>query len=141
MINGFIVENIFRIEIRIDWSWLLILALVIWSLGSMFGSVHPDWASEVRWSIALASAFLFFVSVLAHELAHSLVARARGIPVENITLFIFGGVANIQKEPDSPIGELLIAAVGPVTSVILGVIFLALGLGSSTANNIPLTAS
>lgn len=139
--NGFSVGKIFGIEVRIDWSWLLILALVTWSLGSMFSSVHPGWPPEVRWGVAFVSAFLFFASVLAHELSHSLVAQARGIPVQNITLFIFGGVANIQKEPDSPTGELLIAIVGPITSFLLGFGFLVLGLGSATGDNVPLTAS
>ena len=139
--NGFSIGKLFGIEIRIDWSWLLIMALVTWSLGSMFTSVHPNWSLEVRWGIAVTSALLFFASVLAHELAHAVVARARDIPVENITLFIFGGVANIQKEPDSPKGELLIAIVGPVTSFVLGIIFLALGLGSVSLGNLTPTPS
>ena len=139
--NGFSLGRIFGIEIRIDWSWILILALVTWSLGSMFTATHPEWPPEVQWGLALISAFLFFASVLAHELAHSVLARARGIPVKNITLFVFGGVSNIQKEPDSPMSELLIAIVGPLTSFILGFVFLALGLGSDTVGGLPLTAS
>lgn len=139
--NGIGLGRIFGIEIRIDWSWVLILALVTWSLGSMFTAMHPGWTPEVRWGLAFLSAFLFFASVLAHELAHSVVAKARGIPVKNITLFVFGGVSNIQKEPDSPMSELLITIVGPLTSFILGFLFLVLGLGSAAIGTLPLTAS
>ena len=139
--NGFRLGKFFGIDLRIDWSWLLIFALVSWSLNSMFRELHPEWTASAQWSLALVGALLFFISVLAHELAHSVVARARGIPVKNITLFLFGGVSNIQKEPTSPISELVIAIVGPLTSFLLGGIFLALGLGSVALSNISLPTS
>jgi len=92
----------------------------------------------MQWGLALAAALLFFASILAHELAHAVVARTIGIPVRNITLFLFGGISNIQKEPKSPSGELAITIVGPLTSFILGGIFLALGVGSVAINNVAL---
>jgi Zn-dependent protease/predicted transcriptional regulator len=133
--KGFRIGKIFGIDIHIDWSWLLIFGLVSWSLASTFGQMHTEWTTQTQWGIALLAASLFFISVLAHELAHSLVAKARGVSVRNITLFMFGGVSNIQREPSSPISELLITIVGPLTSFLLGFIFLVLGTGSIALNN------
>jgi Zn-dependent protease len=133
--KGFRIGKIFGIEIHIDWSWLLIFGLVSWSLASSFGQTHTEWSTQTQWGIALLAATLFFISVLAHELAHSLVAKARGVSVRNITLFMFGGVSNIQKEPSSPLNELLITIVGPLTSFFLGFVFLVLGTGSIALNN------
>ena len=101
--------------------------------------MHSEWTTQTQWGIALLAALLFFISVLAHELAHSMVARARGVPVRNITLFMFGGVSNIQKDPSSPIGELLVTIVGPLTSFLLGFVFLVLGTGSVALSNIGVT--
>jgi Zn-dependent protease/predicted transcriptional regulator len=86
--------------------------------------------------MAMLAAFLFFASVLAHELAHSLAALARGVPVQNITLFLFGGVSNIQKEPATPPEELVITIVGPLTSLFLGALFLVIGAGGHAGNEI-----
>lgn len=133
--RGFRIGKIFGVDIHIDWSWLLIFGLVSWSLASSFGQMHTEWSTQTQWGIALLAAILFFVSVLAHELAHSLVAKARGVPVRNITLFMFGGISNIQREPASPIDELLVTIVGPLTSFFLGFVFLALGTGSIALNN------
>jgi Zn-dependent protease/CBS domain-containing protein len=139
--NGFRLGKFFGIDVYIDWSWLLIFALISWSLNSMFREIHPTWPVVTQWALAVTAALLFFISVMAHELAHSLVAKARKIPVKNITLFLFGGVSNIQKEPTSPMGELLIAIVGPLTSFLLGGLFLALGIGSVILNGIPIATS
>lgn len=135
MQNGFGVGRIFGIQIRIDWSWLLIFALVTWSLATLFGSMHSDWTVLMNWGLAVIAASLFFASILAHELAHALMARRMGTPVRNITLFMFGGISNIQKEPNSPLSEFLIAIVGPFTSFLLGSAFLVLGMGSIVLNN------
>jgi Zn-dependent protease/CBS domain-containing protein len=118
--KGFGIGKVFGISVRLDWSWLLIFVLTTWNLGNSFGELHPDWGSVMRWGVAVAAALLFFASVLVHELAHSLVARARGIPVRSITLFMFGGVSNIQREPHSPGTEFWMSIVGPLTSLILG---------------------
>ena len=128
MRSGFRIGRIFGIEIRVDWSWMLILLLVVWSLGTMFGGIHREWGPPLAWGMAILAAILFFVSVLAHELAHSLVATARGIPVRNITLFLFGGVSNIQREPDSAGGEFVMTIVGPLTSLVIGAVLLWIAL-------------
>ncbi len=139
--NGFRIGKIFGINIHVDWSWLLIFALVSWSLSATFGQIHSGWSLEMRWGMAMLAAILFFASVLAHELAHSLAALARGVPVNSITLFLFGGVSNIQKEPASPAEELVITIVGPLTSLFIGAVFLVIGAGGYSLNETMLTAS
>ena len=139
--NGFRIGGLFGISIRVDWSWLLIFALVSWSLSATFGQIHPAWSMGMRWGMGMLAAFLFFVSVLAHELAHSLVALARGVPVHGITLFMFGGVSNIQREPASPSEELVITIVGPLTSLFLGAAFLVVGAGGYALNDAAINAS
>jgi Zn-dependent protease/predicted transcriptional regulator len=124
MLGGFKLGRIFGITIRIDWSWLFIFLLIAWDLATVFAQVHPGWTTWLAWLIGVTAALLFFGSVLAHELAHSLVARARGVPVRSITLFLFGGVSNIQREPPSPLAEFLITIVGPITSIVLGFVFI-----------------
>jgi Zn-dependent protease/predicted transcriptional regulator len=139
--GGVRIGRLFGIDIRVDWSWLFIVALVTWNLTTIFGQSHPQWASAQRWGVGLGVALLFFASVLAHELAHSLVARAQGVPVRNITLFLFGGVSNIQQDPSSPGREFLMAFVGPLTSIALGVILLLLagaGVGPVAAVTDPI---
>src|SRR6266540_6826470 len=138
--SGFRVGKLFGIDIHVDWSWFLIFVLVSWSLSATFGQFRPGWSMEMRWGMALLAAFIFFASVLAHELAHSLAAQARGVPVRSITLFLFGGVANIQREPATPAEELFITIVGPLTSLLLGAVFLILGTGGLRSGlTIPVT--
>jgi Zn-dependent protease len=115
----------------VDWSWLLIVLLITWNLTTVFGQLHPEWGQGLRWGLSLVAALLFFSSVLAHELAHSLVARSQGIPVRNITLFLFGGVANIQREPSSPKNEFFMAIAGPVASLVLGILMLLVAAGGA----------
>lgn len=131
--GGFRIGRILGINIHIDWSWLFIFALVTWNLAAVFGSIHSDWSAGLRWSVAAGASILFFASVLAHEMAHSLMARAQNVPVRRITLHLFGGVSNIQRHPPSPRAEFLITIVGPITSVVLGFIFGWLG-GLSAGN-------
>jgi Zn-dependent protease/CBS domain-containing protein len=132
MDKGFRVGKILGININIDWSWLFIVLLVTWNLATAFSQTHPNWGPGLRWGTAMAASLLFFASVLAHELAHSLMARAQGMSVRDITLFLFGGVSNIQRHPPSPSAEFLLTIVGPITSLVLGVIFIVLS-GLSTA--------
>ncbi len=124
MRGGVRIARILSINIYIDWSWLFIFLLLTWSLAAGFGQFNPEWGAVLNWGIASLASLLFFASVLAHELAHSLVAKAQHIPVRNITLFLFGGVSNIQQPPPSPRAEFLMVIVGPLTSSILGILFL-----------------
>jgi Zn-dependent protease/CBS domain-containing protein len=127
MNSGVHIGRIFGINIQIDWSWIFIFLLVTWSLAvGLFPSWHPDWSPALSWVVALSASILFFASVLIHELAHSLVAKAKGLPVRRIILFLFGGVSNIEREPPSPKAEFIITIVGPVTSLALGAFFLML---------------
>lgn len=133
MSSGFRVCQIFGISIHIDWSWLFIFVLVTWNLTALFAYLHPDWSLTLRSLLAVIAAILFFLSVLAHELAHSLTAKAQNIAVSHITLFLFGGVSNIQRHPSSPKAEFLITIVGPATSIALGLLFILIsGIGQGT---------
>jgi len=115
--------RILGIEIFVHWSLVFIFVLVLLNLGlSLLPSWHPDWGSIVTWTTASGAALLFFASVLAHELSHSVVARTEGIRVEGITLFLFGGVSQMKDEPPTPRAEFLMAVVGPLTSLGIGVV-------------------
>lgn len=116
--------RVFGITLRIDYSWLLIFALVTWSLGAtLFPERYPEWSQWQYWTVGLATSLLFFASVIAHELAHSVVARASGVEVQSITLFVLGGVARIVDEPDDAVTEFNIAIVGPLSSLVLASLF------------------
>jgi len=116
--------SLFGISIRVDYSWFLIFLLVTWSLaGSYFPSIFPEWSLAQSIMAGLITSLLFFASVLAHELGHSVIAQRHGIPVISITLFIFGGLARITREPDNPGVEFKIAIAGTLTSIALGIFF------------------
>ncbi len=130
--KGIRLGRIFGIKISLDWSWLLIFLLVTWNLTVVFSNLHPEWGFGLNLAISLLASLLFFASVLAHELAHSLMAIAQGVPVRGITLFLFGGVASIEREPPTARAEFLITIVGPLTSIGLGLIFLMLASVGAT---------
>jgi Zn-dependent protease len=128
MRGGLKIGRIFGINIIIDWSWIFIFLLITWNLGAgLFPQIHPDWDPATSWGLAVVAALLFFASILLHELAHSVVAKQKGLRVRSIRLFLFGGVSNIEREPGSAGTEFLMAVVGPLTSLALGVLFLLLG--------------
>ena len=132
------IGRIAGIRIRVDWTWSIIFVLVTVSLAvGYFPVVLPGLSTGVYWGLGIVSSLLLFASVLAHELAHSIVATRQGLPVESITLFVFGGVSQIQDEPRTAADEFRMAIVGPGTSLVLGGIFYGIYLGllptSSTA--------
>jgi Zn-dependent protease len=114
------VGRLFGIQIRIDPSWILIAALVTYNLYARFGFRFAQLSSASRVALAVAVGILFFGSVLAHEMAHALTARRRGIEVEGITLFLFGGATHARVDSRGPKEELVVSIVGPITSLILG---------------------
>jgi Zn-dependent protease/CBS domain-containing protein len=112
------------IDIGIHYTWILIFVLLSWSLAQgFFPQLYPGWDTITYWITGVVAALLLFVSVLIHELAHSLVAQARGMTVTSITLFIFGGVSNLEEEPEKPKVELAMSIVGPLASLALAGIF------------------
>jgi len=111
------------IQVGVHYSWFLIFFLITFSLTTRFASEHPHWTTVEHYAVAIATSLLFFASILLHELAHSFVALAKGIPVRAITLFVFGGVAQIGREPDRPATEFQIAIAGPIASVLLSAAF------------------
>ncbi len=123
------IARIAGIDIEANVSWLIVLVLLTWSLAvDWFPAMVAGQPAATYWALGFIAALLLFASVLVHELAHSLVARARGLPVKSITLFIFGGVSNLEQEPQSPGVEFQMAVVGPLTSLIIGAIALVFGV-------------
>jgi Zn-dependent protease/CBS domain-containing protein len=116
--------RIFGIHVGLNWSLLVVAALIAWSLAtSLLPSASPGQTSGAYWTAGVVSAFVFLASLLAHELAHSVVAMRRGVKVEGITLWLFGGVSRFSSDTASPGAQALITFVGPLTSLVLGVLF------------------
>ncbi|MFQ5927232.1 MAG: site-2 protease family protein [Terriglobia bacterium] len=135
--RGFNLPRILGIEVRIDYSWFIIFGLLSWLLAARhYPQNFPGQWWVTYWGMGLVSALLLFASVLAHELSHAVVARHYGLPVPRITLFIFGGVAQLGHEPLAPRAELFIAGIGPITSLVLGVLFLVFAKLIHAANDI-----
>jgi len=118
------IGKLFGIQFRLHYTWFIIFVLVTASLSwQLFPTLYPGWTILTYWVIGIVTSLLFFASVLAHELAHSLVARINDIPVKSITLFIFGGMAQITREAARPGAELKMAAAGPACSLVIGGLF------------------
>lgn len=112
--------KLFGIAIHIDKSWFFIVGFVAWTLASGYFPTNYPWlTSSTCWLMGISSAVLLFICVLLHELGHSLVAKAHGIPVPRITLFIFGGMAQIESDPKQPFIEFKIAIAGPLVSALI----------------------
>jgi Zn-dependent protease/CBS domain-containing protein len=114
------------IEIGLHYSWFIIAVLIAFSLASHLHGVRPDWKPAAVWVAAVITALLFFCALLAHELAHSMLAKSRGLTVRSITLFALGGVSHIESEASDAKSEFWIAFVGPLTSLAIGFGFLVL---------------
>jgi Zn-dependent protease/CBS domain-containing protein len=116
--------RLFGFDINVHWTWFLIFFLVTWTFATgVLEEFYSDWTAGRRWTVAAAISLVFFLSILLHEISHSIVARRYGIAVSGITLFVFGGVSNLTKEPDTSRQEFLIAIVGPLTSLALALLF------------------
>lgn len=128
--GGIPIGKAFGISLRLHYSWFFIFALVTWALAAAWFPQHYEsWSLSARIGAGLITSVLFFASVLAHELMHSIVAQRQGIPVQSITLFIFGGVSQITSEPKQPKDEFRMAIVGPLSSLVLGGIFFGIYFG------------
>jgi len=122
--GGIHLGTVAGIKIGLDYSWFVIFGLVLLSMGlGYLPSELPNTSILIIWMLALLTTILFFASVLGHELAHSVLARINGLPIEGIDLFILGGIAKLQEEPHSARQEFIIAVVGPLTSFVIGALF------------------
>jgi Zn-dependent protease len=122
--SSFRLGRVFGVDVGVHWSWIFIFVLVTWSFAAgVLDEFYPQWSDAQRWVAGAFVAGIFFLSVLAHELSHAIISNRNGLPVRSITLFVFGGVANLTKEPDTAALEFRIAIVGPLTSLALGAVF------------------
>jgi Zn-dependent protease/predicted transcriptional regulator len=142
MTKGVKIGRILGVEIILDYSWFLISALIAWSFGNLFREAVPGLAlgRGGYFGMGVLAAVLFFAGLLAHEMGHALVARGKGIEVSSITLFVFGGVAHIRRDPAKPGDEFKIAIAGPVVSVVLGLLLLGVAWVASRAGADPAAA-
>lgn len=130
--------RLFGFEVKIDASWLFLAVLVTWSLAAgLFPQQYEGFPPATYWVMGVAGALGLFISIVFHELGHSLVARRFGIPIRSITLFIFGGVADMGGEPPNAKSELWMALAGPATSIVLGAVFYASSVAASAADASP----
>ena len=126
-------------EVKIDLTWLLLALLVTWTLArGVFPAYFPGLSAETYWWMGIGGTAGLLVSIVFHELCHSLVARRYGLPIKGITLFIFGGVAEMEDEPPSPKAEFLMAVAGPVASIVLALL---LAAAYTTAKQMSLPAA
>ena len=124
MRSTFTVISVAGIPVKIHWNWLITALLVTWTLArGYFPQENPSWSSALYWVTAILTAALFFVSILLHEFGHAIVAKKENVRVQSITLFVFGGVAHIENEPETPGAEFRIVLAGPLTSFALALIF------------------
>ena len=122
--GSFKVGRFLGFEINLHWSWSLIFVLVTWTFAEgVLKEFYPEWDGLQRWLIGAVVSIVFFLSILFHEVSHSIVARHYGLPVSGITLFVFGGVSGLGKEPADAKQEFWIAIVGPLTSIALAGLF------------------
>ena len=116
--------NLLGFEVNIDFSWIIIAILVAWSLSTgFFPSEYKDLSTQTYWIMGIVAALGLFVSIIVHEFSHSIVARTQGMQMKGITLFIFGGVAEMGEEPPNAKAEFLMSIVGPLSSIAIGLVF------------------
>lgn len=124
--QGWRIGRIFGINIEIHFTWLIIFGLILWVVTQEIGQASPEVSGANLWITAIITTVLFFVCLVLHELSHSLMANHLGADVSRITLFVFGGVSQLKREPDSPADEFKVAIVGPLTSLALAGVFYAI---------------
>jgi Zn-dependent protease len=135
------IGKLFGIEIGLNWSLVFVFVLVAWTLGaSVLPAEEPRQASWAYWVAGVVGSFAFYGCLLAHELSHAVVARRNGVKVAGITLWLFGGVSQLQGEPRSARAEALITAVGPLTSLAVAAVSLGLAFGTAAVNAPPLVS-
>jgi Zn-dependent protease/CBS domain-containing protein len=123
--SGIRLFRLFGVSVHLDYSWFIFFFLVTWTFGHLYFPGHyPELPVVSVWSAAVAAALLLFFSVVFHEMSHAVVANRLGFPIKRITLFIFGGVAHMKSEPESPRVEFLVAVAGPIASLFLWLFFL-----------------
>ncbi len=123
-LKGYRLFRIFGFDVKLNLTWLLLAFLITWTLAAgMFPIDYPGLAQQTYWWMGIAGAVGILFSIVFHELSHSLVARHYGLTIRGITLFIFGGMAEMEDEPVNPKAEFMMAVAGPVASIILGIIF------------------
>jgi Zn-dependent protease/CBS domain-containing protein len=128
MKSNLIIGRLFGIDIGINYSWFFLFGMITLSFWAQYSNEHPGWPSYAPIIAALATSAMFFLSLLAHEMSHSLLALAKGLPVHSITLFIFGGVSLIEKEAMNAATEFEVGVIGPISSFIISGIFFGLTL-------------
>jgi Zn-dependent protease len=123
MTSTFRLGKVAGIEIGAHWSWLLVVALIVWSLAAgVFPESNPGLSEGTYLAMATVAAVLFFASILLHELGHAIQAQRDGVAIDGITLWVFGGVARLRGEPPSASAELRMAVAGPAVSLLLGIV-------------------
>lgn len=122
--DGLYLFKLFGFEIRLDWTWIFLAILITWTLADGYFPIKfPGYSQGYYWIMGVTGSLGLFLSIVLHELCHSLVGRLYGIPIAGIKLFIFGGIAKMETEPPSPKAEFLMAGAGPLLSLSLGVAF------------------
>jgi Zn-dependent protease/predicted transcriptional regulator len=121
--SGVLIGRILGIPIYVHASWVIIFVLITMTLEGQLAQEHPQWSPAQHWSLGIATSLLFFASVIFHELSHSVIAQAYKIRVDSITLFVFGGLARISRDPSKAIQEFNIAIAGPIASFFLAAVF------------------
>jgi Zn-dependent protease/CBS domain-containing protein len=125
--------KLFGFKVNIDASWLILAVLITWSLAKgLFPHYFAGFSNQTYWWMGVVGALGLFMSIIFHEFCHSLVARQFGLPMKGITLFIFGGVAEMESEPQSPKAEFLMAIAGPISSIFLGAAFYFIHAGGTS---------
>lgn len=122
--SGLRIFSLFGFEVKLDWSWLFLAILVVWTLAAGYFPMHfPNLDKNTYWIMGIIGAIGLFLSIILHELSHSLVGRHYGVRIVGITLFIFGGISEMRDDPSSPKVELLMSIAGPLLSIVLGIVF------------------